>query len=180
MGERTRPAASRQTDNPVYGSIYRKDSRSGRCGAPKTDAEVKREQVVENSRAQPSLQAMIERLPDLVNSDAPLLQRGRHVTTDIMIELGAQPYFAAISQGRITGFQRGPIIMKSWSFAVRGAEEAWDKFWLPFPPRHFHDIFALVKQGAFHIEGDHRPLITNLLYFKGLLAAPRALRAKAS
>ncbi|HEX3501998.1 MAG TPA: hypothetical protein VHU22_01260 [Xanthobacteraceae bacterium] len=136
--------------------------------------------MAETSPVQPPLQAMIERLPDLVNGDASLLRRGCYVTADMMIEVGAQPYFIAINQGRITGFERGPIVMKSWSFAVRGSEEAWDKFWQPLPPPNFHDIFALAKQGAFCIDGDYRPLITNLLYFKALLAAPRALRAKAS
>jgi hypothetical protein len=135
--------------------------------------------MVENSSAQLPLRAMIERLPDLVNGDASLLQRGRYVTADMMIEIGAQPYFIAIDRGHIADFQRGPMIMKSWAFAVRGAEEVWDKFWQPLPPPHFHDILALAKQGAFHIDGDYRPLITNLLYFKALLAAPRALRPRA-
>ena len=36
-------------------------------------------------------------------------------------------------------------------------------------------VLALDKFGEFRIEGDFRPLMTNLLYFKGLLEAPRAL-----
>jgi hypothetical protein len=127
-----------------------------------------------------SLSAMVERLPELVNNDQSLLRRGLYITpTDLMIEIGAQSYFLTVDQGRITNFQRGPIIMKSWAFAVRGAEEAWDKFWQPLPLPNFHDIFALAKQGAFRIEGDYRPLITHLLYFKALLAAPRMLRTQA-
>lgn len=123
-----------------------------------------------------SLSAMVERLPDLVNNDQSLLRRGRYTSTNLMIEIGTQSYFLTVDQGRIASFQRGPIIMKSWAFAVRGAEEAWDRFWQPLPPPNFHDIFALAKQGAFRIEGDYQPLITNLLYFKALLAAPRVLR----
>jgi hypothetical protein len=126
-----------------------------------------------------SLSAMIECLPDLVNNDQSLLRRGHYiVSTDLMIEIGTQSYFLTVDQGRIADFRRGPIIMKSWAFAVRGAEEAWDKFWQPLPPPNFHDIFALAKQGAFRIEGNYQPLITNLLYFKALLAAPRALRPR--
>jgi hypothetical protein len=127
---------------------------------------------------QTPLSAAIERLPKLVNDNEALLRRGRYLTTDIMIEIGAQPYYISIDRGRISAFQRGPKVMKSWSFAVRGSEDAWRKFWEPFPPPHFHDIFALAKQGAFRIDGDYQPLITNLLYFKELLAAPRALQAK--
>jgi hypothetical protein len=119
---------------------------------------------------------MIDRLPDLVNADEALLRRGRHLTADIMIEIDSEPHFIAIEHGRIVGMQHGPAIMKSWAFAVRGSSEAWGKFWQPFPPPNFHDIFALAKLGAFRIEGDFHPLMTNLLYFKALLAAPRGLR----
>ncbi len=117
---------------------------------------------------------MVERLPELVNGDASLRRRGRFLTDAIMIEIGSQSYYLSIDRGRISDFQRGPLIMRSWSFAVRGNETAWQTFWQPFPPPNFHDIFALAKHGAFRIEGDYRPLLTNLLYFKGLLAAPRA------
>ena len=129
-------------------------------------------------RAQLSASSMVERLPALVNSDASLLLRGRHLTTDIMIEIGSQPYYLSIDHGRVGALERGPLVMRSWSFAVRGGEAAWRTFWQPFPPPNFHDIFALAKHGAFRIEGDYRPLLTNLLYFKGLLAAPRALQSK--
>jgi hypothetical protein len=132
-----------------------------------------------NKTAPPlSLSAMVEQLAALVNADAALLRRGRDLTIDIMIEIDDEPYYVAIEHGRIVGVQRGPAIMKSWAFAVRGEAEAWEKFWQPVPPPNFHDIFALAKLGAFRIEGDYRPLITNLLYFKALLAAPRALRMR--
>lgn len=96
-----------------------------------------------------------------------------------MIEVGDQPYYIAIDRGRVMEPVRGPLIMKSWSFAVRGSEGAWREFWQPFPAPHFHDIFALAKRGDLRIEGDYRPLMTNLLYFKGLLAAPRAVLSAA-
>lgn len=131
--------------------------------------------MVADTQAQMALSAMVERLPDLANGDAVLLRRGRYLSTDIMIEIGAQPYYIAIDHGRVGDLRRGPLVMKSWSFAVRGGEAAWRAFWQPVPPPNFHDIFALAKQGAFRIEGDYSPLMTNLFYFKGLLAAPRAL-----
>jgi hypothetical protein len=130
-----------------------------------------------DSTARSSVSAMVERLPELVNGDATLLRRGRFLSADIMIEIGAQPYYLSIDHGRIGALARGPAVMRSWSFAVRGSDQAWLAFWQPFPPPHFHDIFALVKHGAFRIDGDYQPLITNLLYFKGLFAAPRALHA---
>jgi hypothetical protein len=35
---------------------------------------------------------MIEKLPELVNRDAAVLRRGRHLDLDILIEIGAVPY----------------------------------------------------------------------------------------
>lgn len=129
------------------------------------------------ARTQPS--AVLESLPALVNGNTALVRRGRYLNDDFMIEIGAQPYYVSIDRGRIASLQRGPLLMRSWSFAIRGREEAWETFWRPLPPPHFHDIFALAKHGEFRIEGNFQPLLTNLLYFKGLLAAPRALQSKA-
>jgi hypothetical protein len=122
-----------------------------------------------------TLAAMIERLPALVNGDAALVRRGRTLTGVLLIEIGATPWYLTIEHGRIARLERGPAIMRSWSFAVRGGEEAWRKFWQRFPPPHFHDLFALAKAGAFRIEGDLYPLMAHLLYVKGVLEAPRRL-----
>ncbi|MET0922158.1 MAG: hypothetical protein ABWY47_03380 [Xanthobacteraceae bacterium] len=121
------------------------------------------------------LAAMIEKLPDLVNGDAALVRRGRTLTVDVLIEVGATPYYLSIAAGRIARIERGPLLTRSWSFAIRGSEQAWRQFWLPMPPPHFHDLFALAKRGEFRIEGDFYPLMSNLLYLKAVLAAPRLL-----
>ena len=42
------------------------------------------------------------------------------------------------------------------------------------PDPGWHDLFALTKRGAASMEGDLRPLLQNLQYFKDLLALPRA------
>lgn len=125
------------------------------------------------------LAAVIDGIPDLVNSDAALVRRGRYMSAEFLLEIGSVPCFVSVSEGRIVALQRGPVLMRSWSFAIRGGAEAWRQFWLPEPPPHFHDIFALAKRGEFRIEGDFHPLMTNLLYFKGLLAAPRSLAMEA-
>jgi hypothetical protein len=122
-----------------------------------------------------SLPDLIERLPELVSGNPALLRRGRYLSTDMMIEVGATPFYLSIVQGRIESLSRGPLVMRTWSFAIRGREEAWRKFWAAQPEPGFHDIFALAKFGEFRIEGDFRPLMTNLLYFKALLEAPRAI-----
>jgi hypothetical protein len=122
-----------------------------------------------------ALHDMIERLPQLVNGDAVLLRRGHYLDLDILIEIGVVPYYVSIVGGRIAQLDRGPLLMRSWALAFRGSDDAWRQFWQPFPPPHFHDIFALAKAGQFRIEGDVHPLMANLLYFKDMLAAPRRL-----
>jgi hypothetical protein len=132
-------------------------------------------EVTEPSASLSALHGMIERLPELVNRNAALLRRGRYLDLDILIELGAVPYYGSIVGGRIARLDRGPLLMRSWGIAFRGPEETWRQFWQPFPPPHFHDIFALAKCGQLRIEGDVHPLMANLLYFKEMLAAPRLL-----
>jgi len=122
-----------------------------------------------------ALHGVVESLPELVNRNAALLRRGQHLYIDILIEIGAVPYCVSIAGGRIARLDRGPLLMRSWTLAFRGPEDAWRQFWQPLPPPHFHDIFALAKSGRFRIEGDLQPLMANLLYFKEMLAAPRRL-----
>jgi hypothetical protein len=129
--------------------------------------------VAENSDA--DLVARIEALPELVNGDAWLVHRGRFLSTDFMIELGARSFHIAVEQGRIASLDRGPALMRPWRFAIRGDDESWRQFWRKIPPPLCHDIFALAKHGRFRIEGDLHPFMANLLYFKDVLAAPRRL-----
>jgi len=138
-------------------------------------AEPKGGDMADRDADRSALHGMIERLPELVNQNAGLLRRGRHLDVDILIEIGAVPYYVSIQGGRIARLDRGPLLMRSWAVAFRAPDDAWRQFWQPFPPPHFHDIFALAKRGRFRIEGDFHPLMANLLYFKDMLAAPRHL-----
>ena len=45
------------------------------------------------------------------------------------------------------------------------------------PAPGWHDLFALTKRGAASMDGDLRPLLQNLQYFKDLLALPRGRAA---
>ena len=63
--------------------------------------------------------------------------------------------------------------MRSVSFSIRGSEEAWVNHWQKVPAPGWHDLFALTKRGAASMEGDLRPLLQNLQFFKDLLALPR-------
>ena len=119
------------------------------------------------------LAARLERLPDLVNGDARLVERGRFLSVELQIGLGRVPYHLAIEHGRVASLERGPHLLRPWRFAVRAGQEVWWRFWQAVPAPQDHDIFAFSKRGELTIEGDLQPFMANLFYFKDVLAAPR-------
>jgi hypothetical protein len=117
--------------------------------------------------------AVLDRLPDLVNGDANLVRRGRYCSTTFLVEIGDTAWLVTVHEGRVTRVERGPFLMRAWSFAVRAPAEAWTKFWEPMPAPGFHDLFAMAKGGHARIEGDLLPLMANLRFVKDVLTAPR-------
>ena len=118
---------------------------------------------------------MIERIAELVNADAELVRRGRHLNTTFLIEIGDQGYLIKIIEGRIVSVTPGPFVTPNYSFALRAPRDEWELFWTELPPPGHHDIFALFKRGKLVIEGNLHPLMAKLLYLKDVLAAPRKL-----
>ncbi len=114
---------------------------------------------------------MLENLAARVNGDANLVRRGKHVTTTFLIAIDSADHLVSVSEGRITGIRPGPFITPNYSFALRASRDAWEKLLSPKPIPGFTDIFALVKKKLLRIEGDLHPFMSNLLYFKGVLAA---------
>ena len=121
---------------------------------------------------------MLENLPELVNGDAALVRRGRFLSTCFLVAVGEIEYLVDVREGRIDRVARGPFVMPSWRFALRGSAEAWHRFWQKTPPPGYHDLFALSKRGLLVIEGDLHPLMANLSYMKDVLAAPRRLAGR--
>ena len=117
--------------------------------------------------------AVLEQLAELVNADAGLVRRGRYLSTTFLVETGATAWLVSVHEGRVTRVERGPFLMRAWSFAVRASEEAWQRFWAPVPAAGWHDLFAMNKGGQATVEGDLRPLMANLRYVKDVLAKPR-------
>jgi hypothetical protein len=115
----------------------------------------------------------IERLGELANADAWLMQRGRFVDVTFLIEVGPTPFLVRVHGGRIEAIDKGPLVMPRWTFALRATEEAWATFWIAVPPPGFHDLVAMMKIRALQVEGDQYPFMANLRYFKDLLALPR-------
>ncbi len=112
-------------------------------------------------------------LPQLLAPDMDLQRRGRWLTADCRIDVGREPFFLSIRDGALASFERGPKLMRSTAFTFRASDEGWTAFWQPVPEPGWHDLFALAKRGVASIDGDLRPFLQNLQYFKDLLALPR-------
>ncbi len=120
-----------------------------------------------------ALAARFARLPFLLDACPALIRRGRFLTVAILVGIGAVPFHVDIDAGRIAGLQRGPLLMRSWRFAVRATAPGWSAFWQPMPAPGANDLLALAKRGEAWLEGDLQPLLANLQYVKDLLALPR-------
>ncbi len=94
------------------------------------------------------LMAQFEQLPRLVDDDADLVRRGAWVDLQFQVGLGAVPYHLTVAGGRITGLDRGPILMRPSRFQISATTEAWRRFWQPLPEPGWHDLLALTKRGA--------------------------------
>jgi hypothetical protein len=112
-------------------------------------------------------------LPRLLAADEDLLRRGRWLTVECRVDVGNEPFFLSIRDGALSSLDRGARLMHSTAFSFRATDEAWTNYWQPMPEPGWHDLFALTKRGVASMDGDLRPLLQNLQYFKDLLALPR-------
>ncbi|HEU5035573.1 MAG TPA: hypothetical protein VFT70_01115 [Nocardioides sp.] len=114
-----------------------------------------------------------------MNADADLVRRGRYVSTTFLIGADDTSWLVGVDEGRIR-VAEGPFVMPRWRFALRASASTWERFWQPDPGPGWHDVMALVKFRRLVAEGDLHPFMANLLWFKDVLAAPRALHAVAA
>ena len=112
-------------------------------------------------------------IPHLVNADAGLVRRGRYCSATFLLEAGDSDYLLRVHEGRVASLERGPFLMRPWTFAIRASTEAWRRFWEPVPAPGYHDLFAMKKLGVASVEGDLIPLMANLRYVKDVIAIPR-------
>ncbi len=117
--------------------------------------------------------ATFEQLPALLERDAALIQRGRLLDVDCLLGSTEQAWHVSIRAGRITDMVAAPVLMRSSTFSYRATPEAWTAFWQPVPKAGWHDLLSLTKRGEATLEGDIKPFMTHLQYFKDLLALPR-------
>lgn len=124
-------------------------------------------------RSDPVTEAFSQ-IPALLERDAALIQRGRFLDVDCLLGSTTQAFHVAIRAGRIIDMVATPVLMRSWTFGYRATPDAWTAFWQPMPKAGWHDLLSLTKRGDATLEGDIKPFMTNLQYFKDLLALPRS------
>ena len=119
--------------------------------------------------------ALFERLPALVEANVDLVKRGRFLSTDFALVVGATPLLVRVEAGRVTSVARGPFLLRPWTFSITAAPETWLKLLKPVPDPGTHDLMALSKVGLARIEGNLQPFMANLQVIKDIVTAPRAL-----
>ena len=119
------------------------------------------------------LESRLAALPDRVNGDAVLLRRGRYLNTTCQLDFGEASVLLRIGDGRIAELQRNPSVMPSADFAIIGEPAIWRRFLAADPPPGDHDLFAFLKRRELRVVGDFHPLMSHLLYFKGVFACLR-------
>jgi hypothetical protein len=118
---------------------------------------------------------VIEALKERVNADAALVRRGRYLTTTFLLEIDDTAWLIAIAEGRVVSVTRGPLVMPSWSFALRAPAVEWEKFFRDRPPPGSNDLMAMVRRRVLKTEGDLQIFMAHLRYFKDALAKLRGL-----
>jgi len=119
--------------------------------------------------------ACFEQLAMLLERDAALIHRGHLLDVDCLLGSTEQAYHVSIRAGRITGMAPAPVLMRSWTFGYRATPQAWTAFWQPMPKAGWHDLLSLTKRGEATLDGDIKPFMTHLQYFKDVLALPRGM-----
>jgi hypothetical protein len=119
------------------------------------------------------IEARLAALPQRVNGNAVLLRRGCHLNTICQLDIGDASVLLRVVDGRIADIQRNPSVMPSADFAIIGEPAVWRRFLAANPPPGDHDLFAFLKRRELRVVGDLHPLMSHLLYWKGVLAQLR-------
>ncbi|MGD9615681.1 MAG: hypothetical protein AB7H90_10080 [Alphaproteobacteria bacterium] len=108
-------------------------------------------------------------LAERVAGDPVLLRRGRYLNTTWQLDIGNAAVLLRIIDGRIAEMRRGPFVTPSAAFAISGEADMWRRLLASDPPPGDHDLLAFVKRRELRLTGDLHPLMSHLLYFKGVL-----------
>src|SRR3954453_18417004 len=116
----------------------------------------------------------LARLAERVESDTKLLRRGRVLNATCQLIVGDARVLLRIVDGRVHDVRHGSFVTPSADFAISGDAAVWRRFLAASPPPGDHDLLAFVKRRELRVAGDLHPLMSHLLYWKGLFAHLRA------
>jgi hypothetical protein len=116
-------------------------------------------------------------LAERVAGDAALLRRGRYLNTTCQLIIGDESVLLRIIDGRVVEARQGSSATPSAAFAIIGQPAVWRRFLAADPPPGDHDLFAFLKRNELRVVGDLHPLMSHLLYFKGVFACLREAEA---
>jgi hypothetical protein len=108
-----------------------------------------------------------------INADPALRRWSRHMEADILLEIGPDTWRWVVRDGTLASVTPGPFVMPSWNVALRADPAPWALFMNREPTPGYHDLMALVRRGALRIEGDLRPFMQHLFWFKAVFAKLR-------
>jgi hypothetical protein len=109
-------------------------------------------------------------LSDVVAGDPVLLRRGRHLSTTCLLQVGDAAFLLRISNGGVVEARPGPFVTPSADFEISGEASVWQRLLAAEPPPGDHDLLAFVKRRELRLAGNLHPLMSHLLYWKGVLA----------
>src|SRR4051812_27425346 len=116
----------------------------------------------------------LARLAERVDQDTALLRRGRILNASCLLIIGNTSVLLRIVDGRIHDIRHGSLVTPSAAFAITGDAAVWRRFLAASPPSGDHDLLAFVKRRELRVTGNLHPLMSHLLYWKGLFAHLRA------
>ena len=117
---------------------------------------------------------VIENLKNKVNKNTNLIKRGRWINLTFILGVNEKEFIFKIVDGKISSIFKKKVDTEFGIFKISSSLENWEKHWLKIPPRDFHDLFAMLSKKLIKLDGDLKPLMQNLQYFKDLIASNRA------
>ena len=117
---------------------------------------------------------VIENLKNKVNKNTNLIKRGRWINLSFIFGVNEKEFIFKIVDGKINSISQKKVDTEFGIFKISSSLENWEKHWSKIPPRDFHDLFAMLSKKIIKLDGDLKPLMQNLQYFKDLIASNRA------
>lgn len=116
-----------------------------------------------------------------VNNDAEIKLVTRYSDFRALLQVGNQPYLLRVNGNEIT-LSPNPTFNDPWDFAIRGTQEAWDRFSQDEEPQ-YHDPLGMAFKGVMSVtgritsdlvyEGNYQKLFANLQAVYAILSKVR-------